>query len=143
LTHYARALLARFENPAIRHQTWQIAMDGSQKLPQRLLATIRRRLERGLPSQRLCLAIAGWMIYVGGIDEHGGAIDVRDPMADELRSALARVGSHATARVDTLLGCESIFGRDLRDNPEFRSQVLSAYTLLQRAGARAAVAALT
>jgi fructuronate reductase len=27
-------------NPAIRHRTWQIAMDGSQKLPQRILGTM-------------------------------------------------------------------------------------------------------
>ena len=31
---YASDLLNRFSNPAIRHRTWQIAMDGSQKLPQ-------------------------------------------------------------------------------------------------------------
>src|SRR4029079_19370094 len=34
---YKRALLERFRNPALRHRTWQIAMDGSQKLPQRRL----------------------------------------------------------------------------------------------------------
>jgi fructuronate reductase len=50
LHHYATELLARFANPAIRHRTWQIAMDGSQKLPQRLLSTIRERLAQGLPS---------------------------------------------------------------------------------------------
>ena len=37
LQGYAAQLLARFANTAIRHRTWQIAMDGSQKLPQRLL----------------------------------------------------------------------------------------------------------
>jgi fructuronate reductase len=142
LTHYARALLARFENPAIRHQTWQIAMDGSQKLPQRLLATIRRRLERGLPCQRLCLVVAAWMIYVGGVNEKGEAIDVRDPLAVQLRSALQDTGRDVTARVDALLGFEMIFGPDLRWNLTFRSQVIDAYTLLQRVGARGAVLAL-
>jgi mannitol-1-phosphate/altronate dehydrogenase len=39
LTDYADALFDRYANPAIRHRTWQIAMDGSQKLPQRLLVT--------------------------------------------------------------------------------------------------------
>ncbi len=47
LRGYARDLLARFGNTAIRHRTWQIAMDGSQKLPQRLLGTIRERLAQG------------------------------------------------------------------------------------------------
>ena len=36
LAAYASALAARYANPAIRHRTWQIAMDGSQKLPQRI-----------------------------------------------------------------------------------------------------------
>ena len=40
LGRYADALFARYANPAIRHRTWQIAMDGSQKLPQRILGTI-------------------------------------------------------------------------------------------------------
>ncbi|MFP1452345.1 hypothetical protein ACLB1N_13600 [Escherichia coli] len=41
LTQYADKLIARFANPALKHKTWQIAMDGSQKLPQRMLAGIR------------------------------------------------------------------------------------------------------
>jgi hypothetical protein len=44
---YRAALMARFANPALRHRTQQIAMDGSQKLPQRLVAPWRARLERG------------------------------------------------------------------------------------------------
>jgi fructuronate reductase len=31
----------RYSNPALRHRTWQIAMDGSQKLPQRMLDSVR------------------------------------------------------------------------------------------------------
>ena len=46
---YKAALIERFRNPALKHRTWQIAMDGSQKLPQRLLGTIRDRLQRGAP----------------------------------------------------------------------------------------------
>ncbi len=41
LTQYADKLIARFANPALKHKTRQIAMDGSQKLPQRMLAGIR------------------------------------------------------------------------------------------------------
>jgi len=37
-TAYVQSLKRRFGNPALRHRTAQIAMDGSQKLPQRLLA---------------------------------------------------------------------------------------------------------
>ena len=76
---YRDELLARFANPALKHRTWQIAMDGSQKLPQRLLGTIRDRLKAGQRIERLSLGVAAWMRYVMGIDEKGETIDVRDP----------------------------------------------------------------
>lgn len=41
LAHYADLLIARYSNPALRHRTRQIAMDGSQKLPQRMLDSVR------------------------------------------------------------------------------------------------------
>src|SRR5262245_64832620 len=69
LERYSRDLLARFRNPALNHRTWQIAMDGSQKLPPRLLGTVRDRLAAGQPIAGLALAIAAWMRYAGGIDE--------------------------------------------------------------------------
>ncbi len=47
LGRYEEDLLERFANPALRHRTAQIAMDGSQKLPQRLLGTVRDRLRAG------------------------------------------------------------------------------------------------
>ncbi len=87
LDAYARSLLARYDNPAIRHRTWQIAMDGSQKLPQRILATIRLRLDAALPIARLALVVAAWMVYAGGIDESGKPIDVRDPLAGDVPHA--------------------------------------------------------
>ena len=81
LAAYRDALIVRLANPALRHRTWQIAMDGSQKLPQRLLGTIHDRLSRNEPIVRAALGVAAWMRYVTGIDERGEAIDVRDPLA--------------------------------------------------------------
>jgi fructuronate reductase len=139
---YAAALLSRYDNPAIRHLTWQIAMDGSQKLPQRLLATIRTRLAQGLPIARLALAVAAWMVYVGGIDENGKVIDVRDPLAEMFRDALASVGHDPAPRVAALLGVERVFGRDLGSNELLRQAVTDAYAQLTTHGARRAVAAM-
>ncbi|CAN0371187.1 unnamed protein product, partial [Phaeothamnion confervicola] len=64
LKAYSASLLQRFANPALHHRTWQIAMDGSQKLPQRLLGTMQDRLRQGLPVHTHALAVAGWMRYV-------------------------------------------------------------------------------
>src|SRR6478752_3710222 len=95
LAGYSASLLQRFANPALHHRTWQIAMDGSQKLPQRLLGTMQDRLRLGLPIDTHALAVAGWMRYVTAKDEHGRAIDVRDPLAKELFEIAGRAGAVA------------------------------------------------
>ena len=89
---YGASLLQRFSNPALHHRTWQIAMDGSQKLPQRLLGTMQDRLRLGLSIDTHALAVAGWMRYVTAKDEQGRAIDVRDPLAKELAEIAERAG---------------------------------------------------
>ena len=135
LNAYAAALLARYKETAIRHRTWQIAMDGSQKLPQRILGTIADNLARGHVPKGLCLAVAGWMRYVGGVDENGQTIDVRDPLATELKQA----NDAADDKVAALLAFEDIFGADLPNNATFRTAVSDAFEALSTKGARAAV----
>lgn len=46
LTAYADSLIARFSNPALKHRTWQIAMDGSQKLPHVCLTVFASTLRK-------------------------------------------------------------------------------------------------
>jgi len=143
LARYAADLLVRYENPAIRHRTWQIAMDGSQKLPQRILSTVRERLRSGLPVARLALVVAAWIRYVGGVDEAGRPIDVRDPLAASLKGALAAVGEDADHRVAAALGFEAIFGADLPATEAFVRPVAIAYRELLASGARATAFALS
>ena len=136
LATYCTALLARYRNPAIRHRTWQIAMDGSQKLPQRILSTVRDNLKRGQTPAGLCLVIAGWMRYVAGKDEAGQPIDVRDPMADHLKLAATSADP-----VSALLSIEAVFGSDLADNADVVAAIQSAHRQLTDRGATKAVMA--
>src|SRR5271165_5999021 len=140
LQGYAADLLTRFANPAIRHRTWQIAMDGSQKLPQRLLSTMRERLAQGLPFPRLALAVAAWVRYVGGIDEAGRTIDVRDPLAATLQATLAAAGPDPAARIAAVLGMQAVFGADLRRAAPFVAAITEAYAMLLAKGAPEAAA---
>ena len=139
VTSYKRKLLERFENPAIRHRTWQIAMDGSQKLPQRLLGTARERLAMGASIACLALALAGWMRYVTGIDELGRPVDIRDPLRDEIARLAKQAASDPDRLVRALLSLRAVFGDDLPANPVFVDVVRDAVRRLCRDGARAAV----
>jgi fructuronate reductase len=132
---YRDALLERFANPALRHRTWQIAMDGSQKLPQRLLGTIRDRLAEGRSITLAALGVAAWMRYVAGVDERGRAIDVKDPLATRLRAISDSAGLAPAQLVDHLLGVTEIFGDDLPRSKTFRVALISHLVSLFQRGA--------
>jgi fructuronate reductase len=138
LAAYSASLLQRFSNPALHHRTWQIAMDGSQKLPQRLLATMQDRLRLGLPIDTHALAVAGWMRYVTAKDEAGRAIDVRDPIAAKLREIAEDAGPVADRLAPALLEVSSIFGT-LGSDTRMQRAVTQALTRLYEVGARQVV----
>ncbi|KFC81331.1 mannitol dehydrogenase family protein [Buttiauxella agrestis] len=139
LAKYADSLIARYTNPALRHRTWQIAMDGSQKLPQRWLDSIRWHLANGSEFNLLALGVAGWMRYVGGVDEQGAAIEVSDPLLPAIQQAVA-ASKEGETRVKALLGLKTIFGEDLPANAKFVNQVIESYLALRENGAKATVA---
>lgn len=140
LNAYATLLIERFSNPSLRHRTWQIAMDGSQKLPQRLLDPVRLHLQNGGSWRHLALGVAGWMRYTQGVDEQGNAIDVVDPMLAEFQKINAQY--QGADRVKALLGLSGIFADDLPQNADFVGAVTAAYQQLCERGARECVAAL-
>ncbi|MDO9299286.1 mannitol dehydrogenase family protein [Bradyrhizobium sp.] len=134
LATYSQSLLKRFSNPALHHRTWQIAMDGSQKLPQRLLGTMRDRLALNLPIDTHALAVAGWMRYVTGTDEQGQKIDVRDPIAAELADIAKASGPVADRLAPALLNVSAVFGT-LGTDPRMRKAVTAALARLYQLGA--------
>lgn len=130
---YAAQLVERYSNTAMKHRTYQIAMDGSQKLPQRLLGTVMDRLKAGAPFERLALGIAAWMIYARGVDLNGRPIVVQDPMAAEF-AAIDPAGL-----VEGYLRLERIFPRELAGNAVFRDAVSTKMALIREVGAKDAV----
>jgi fructuronate reductase len=139
LAAYQEKLVERFANPALAHRCYQIATDGSQKLPQRLLGTIRANLQAGLPIRRLALAVAAWMRYVAGTDERGRPIPVQDPLAEQLAARAAQAGGDPAAITDSLLGVRAVFGDDLPAAARFRDEVRTALAALLADGTRATV----
>ena len=133
LPAYTRQLEARFRNPAMRHRLQQIAMDGSQKLPQRLLRPALDRLRQGGTPTRIAVVVAAWMRFLLGRDEQGNAYAISDPLSDRL-SALARsAGENAPALADALFAMPEIFDPPLAGDVRFRSLVVQAlHSILSR-----------
>ena len=112
LDAYIAAILDRFANPAIRHQLIQIAADGSQKLPYRILDTVRAARAGGRPIERLAVPIGAWLRFV----ERGEG--VADPLAAKLVGRPAR----------EVLGLREVFGA-LAEDTLFVETVLAAQPL--------------
>ena len=127
---YVESLKQRFRNPALKHRTAQIACDGSQKLPQRLLAPLRDRIAKGLSSPMIAIAVAAWMHFVVKTAHTPGAV-LSDPLAAEILEQ-ARLSDSATVIVDDLLAIEKIFGADLPANAAFRAQLNEKFVELAK-----------
>jgi fructuronate reductase len=141
LPGYTAELEERFRNPAIRHRLLQIAMDGSQKLPQRLLRTAAERLAQGEVPQRIALAVAAWMLFLLGEDETGGSHKIDDPIGEKLSATARGAGRDAAALSDALFALPEVFGADLAAHDGFRAAVREALALLLRDGVRGALRA--
>lgn len=140
LGSYCETLVQRFANPALPHRTQQIAMDGSQKLPQRILATIRDNLAANRPIALASLAVAGWMRYVYGEDERGQPIAVSDPFAPQFATIAAAQRGDPAAFAQRLFALRAIFDEDLHNEPRFTSPVIAWLQELFASGAAATVA---
>lgn len=80
---YADALMTRFANPHLHHALAQIAMDGSEKLPIRILPTMAARTD----SPACARALLEWTGWLDGEFAAGRSPD--DPAADRLRAGRA------------------------------------------------------
>jgi len=130
LEHYADELIARFSNKAIAHRTYQIAMDGTQKLPQRLLEPATEALAQGSKAETYAIAVAAWMRYALGIDRSGKAYELRDPRAEEIATLLADVPRNGGAVSAALFTLPGLFPKALMDNVVWTEDVANKLDIL-------------
>ncbi|WP_456785853.1 mannitol dehydrogenase family protein [Cellulomonas sp. P5_C5] len=128
LVQYRDDVLSRFANPNTGHTTVQVAMDGSQKLPQRLLGTVRDRLSSGAVPTAAAAAVAAWIAYVratsqGELEVGGRQVGLDDPLASTLAAAAE---GPLDSLADRMLDVRAVFGEDLAGSDTFRSAVRSA-----------------
>ncbi len=134
LAQYCNRLLERFGNRALEHRLEQIAIDGSQKIPQRIVAPLLERLAAGAEANALGLALAAWMRWQQGVDDLGHGFTVDDP--------LAKLTSPVAGDAAALLGLEEIFPPPARTNPALVKLVSHHLRQLETLGARGAIEAM-
>ncbi|MGM0701504.1 MAG: mannitol dehydrogenase family protein [Pseudomonadota bacterium] len=141
LEAYAEQLLTRFANDSLQHRLHQIAMDGSQKLPQRWFEGARQRYRLGETAPCVALGMAAWIRYTAGRDRQGQAYAVDDPLAWRFAQLHERHHGDGPALVAAFLGMGDIVPPALAAAPGFAEAVTEAYRTLTEEGLDAALAA--
>lgn len=140
LGEYAELLVARFTNQNIKHKTGQIAMDGSQKLPQRAIDPFLTLHERGIATRCLPVLIAGWLHYVINVTKSGEVLV--DPLAEQFAHIISSSNSKRQA-AEKLLTVDKVFGKNAEQHKLFKQQILSAFEYIEEKGIKAMFAELT
>jgi fructuronate reductase len=132
LHRYAEETFERFRNPAIHHRLAQIAWDGSQKLPYRLLDTIQDARAGGRPLERLAIPIAAWMLFIERQSRAGTKIV--DPLADQFIEL-----GRAPDSIEEILRIRQVFPESLASDPDFREAVSQAARVMRADSVSAAL----
>lgn len=103
LARYKATLIERFANPAIKDTVERVNSDAPLNV---LVDPIRDRLHAGGSVELLGLALAAWLRRVRGEDEQGQPIEIRHPLANELRAKAIEGGADPRP----LLGIGQLFG---------------------------------
>jgi mannitol 2-dehydrogenase len=136
LEAYAHTLMTRFSNPEISDELSRLCRRSSTKVPSYVLPSLQMAVDHQAPRGHLVLAVAAWMRYLRGTDDAGGALEVQDVLADELRE-LAELGG---SDPHPMLARTDLFG-GLAASSRLASELEAALAALE-GGALAAAAAL-
>jgi fructuronate reductase len=137
---YAKDLTERFRNPGIAHETYQIAMDGTEKLPQRLLQPAVDLLERGGDIRPFAFAVAAWMRYALGRTDAGQTYALRDPREKAIAAALDGTSGDPAVIAASLHALPGGFPERLRENPAWTDAVTAILADMLALGVDGAVA---
>lgn len=141
---YIATILRRFANDRLPHRLAQIASDGSQKMPQRLIGTVVERMQRGLESPCHLLSLAAWLGFTRLLTP-GHASDVTDPMAARFTALWQTApgdAHHAAAEVvDRVVWDFGIFPDGFADSEVLMNGLRSALADWLAMGSRACLTA--
>lgn len=137
---YADDLADRFRNPHLGHETYQIAMDGTEKMPQRIFAPALDAMRAGLDLRPFAFATASWLRYSTGRGDDGRAHDLRDPRQAEIARAIDG-RNDAPAIADAVLALPRFAPGALVRDATFRDPVVEILDAMLDRGVRPVIAA--
>ncbi|CAA0093600.1 Polyol:NADP oxidoreductase [Zhongshania aliphaticivorans] len=123
LNAYQQNLLQRFANSALQHQCQQIAIDGSQKIPNRLFPILRWQLQYHGSISLTTAALAAWVRYLQGVDEFGNRYSIEDPMAAQFAAIFKDQRKSARTALVELRQIETLFPADIASNDKVFSAI--------------------
>lgn len=137
LASYQQAIIERFKNAGIAYRTQQVAMDGSQKMIQRIFAPIMDNL---VSSQHQNINImtsvcAAWMIYLHGKTESGESFDIVDPSAELLINIVNQAKQDSHQLIEAFIENDFI-PQTLANNERFKSTLLDSLKRIKKMGLR-------
>ena len=142
LRDYRQRLLQRFANTALQHRCQQIAMDGSQKNPNRLLPILRWQLEHDGPIACTTAALAAWLRYTQGVDEAGNQYQVDDPMAAQFTALFETRGRKAKDYLPGFRSMNSLFPQDIASSDRAFNAIAEWLERFESQGVAAAITAI-
>ena len=110
LFEYASSIRNRISNKTLRHKASQIAMDGSQKLPQRVIATLNELADKSIPAPHLVNVLSTWIKYLATFNS------ISDPLAEILKP-LAIAEKYEEIFTAIAHPLNSIYLRELTNRP--------------------------
>lgn len=131
---YQNQLIERFGNPGLKHRTWQIAMDGSQKVPQRWLAAVKHLLANNASDEQLMpyiIGLAAWLRFCEGVDEVGNKIEISDPCATQYQKLVEQYKDSPADYVKAFLAQDNIFDASLGQNARLTDMLTQVFQKLK------------
>lgn len=122
---YISDLLDRFRNPALTHKLIQIASDGSQKLPYRIVGSLQDAMKGGRSIRRFTISLGAWMRFVERQAKAG--IAFQDPLNDKLTEIGKSCTGDAATDLPKFLALREMFSAELASSSEFQAAMAAAY----------------
>jgi len=124
LDKYRDELIVRFTNINIAHETYQIAMDGSQKMPQRIFEPALESLHAGRSIDSYAFTTAAWIRYCVGVNTRGESYNIRDPRELELGAAIGQPPYDASVICLNIVELSGLMPNKLQNSKQWRSSII-------------------